>query len=332
MDTLTHGLLGAAAGALPLPKKWGETSPRAALLAGIIAAELPDLDYLLPAADDVLHTLQAHRGLTHSLLAAPFIAVVAALVAKLIFREKNFLPLYLRALLAVPLAHLLPDLWTGWGTRLFLPFSGERLALDWTMVLDPYFTAPLVLAAILAVRAKKRVYYFAGLTITAAYLIVRIALAAYLKTQVEPNYPATAKIHVFPAPLAVFSWRYVAEVENSYVAGTIELGHAPAEHARVDRNTRANIPPALSAIPTVREALDWARFPVAVLSSVEDKQRVEVADLRYHLRGAATLKFVVTVKDGKVVEAHLDRGGSAKDLFQRWRKANTATSSTSQPR
>jgi tetratricopeptide (TPR) repeat protein len=56
MDTLTHGLLGAAMGAMPLPR-WlvapdeSPQAPHAAVLVGILAAELPDIDYLLPAGD-----------------------------------------------------------------------------------------------------------------------------------------------------------------------------------------------------------------------------------------------------------------------------------------
>src|SRR5687768_9409204 len=137
MDTLTHGLLGAALAALPLPRRLeapGSVPVRAALLVSVLAAELPDLDYLLPAEDAVLRTLSAHRGFSHSLVAVPVVALAAALLTKALFRRSALAALYCRALLCVPLAHLLPDLWTGWGTRLLLPFSERRLALDWTMV------------------------------------------------------------------------------------------------------------------------------------------------------------------------------------------------------
>src|SRR5688572_30001863 len=100
MDTLTHGLLGAVIGAIPLPAALRrlDVSPRAAILAAVLAAELPDLDYLIPADDPVLHTLKAHRGLTHALVAAPFVALIAALLARLIFRNSRFAALYARAL------------------------------------------------------------------------------------------------------------------------------------------------------------------------------------------------------------------------------------------
>jgi inner membrane protein len=65
-------------------------SVQAAMLAAVLAAELPDIDYLLPADDAVLHTLQAHRGFTHALIFAPVVALIAAAIAKAIFRDARF--------------------------------------------------------------------------------------------------------------------------------------------------------------------------------------------------------------------------------------------------
>src|SRR5687767_12349720 len=118
MDTLTHGLLGLAVGALRRP----DADRAAIFVACVLAAEIPDLDYVWPADDSVLHSLKAHRGLTHSLLAVPLIALVATALTKLVFRRAPALSLFLWSLPAVLFAHLLADAWTGWGTRLALPF------------------------------------------------------------------------------------------------------------------------------------------------------------------------------------------------------------------
>src|SRR5688572_6044675 len=102
MDTLTHGLLGIALAALPLPARLGSAGAkpvRASIVVSVLAAELPDLDYLLPAKDAVLHTLSAHRGYSHSLLAAPVVALCAALLAKALFRDAALSLLYVRALI-----------------------------------------------------------------------------------------------------------------------------------------------------------------------------------------------------------------------------------------
>jgi inner membrane protein len=324
VDTLTHGLLGAAVGAVPLPRALADPSPRAAragVIVGVVASELPDLDYLLPAGDAVLSMLQAHRGLTHSIIFVPVIALVAALIVQRFFPDARRVPLFVRALIAVPLAHLLPDLWTGWGTRLLLPFSDTRAALDWLMVIDPVFTLPLAAAAVLAFRRRAhwRRIMLAGVAVSVAYVGARVGIALRLTADVRAVYPAAASVHVFPAPLAVWRWRYVARVDGDYAAGEVALGEEPVERARVPATPTGPMPAALAAVPTVREALLWARFPVVRVATEGSTERVDIADLRYHLRGEPTLKLVIVVTAGTVTEARLDRGGSASDLWRRWR-------------
>jgi inner membrane protein len=326
MDNLTHGLLGLAIGALwrPDAAPGGRLSStdRAALLASFVAAELPDLDYLWPVANDALQALRAHRGWSHSLVLAPVVAAVATGLAKAIWRDARLKSVYPASLAAVVLAHLLCDAWTGWGTRLFLPFSEARLSLDWTMVLDPWFTLPLAVASVVAVarRARWRRSVLAGLLVTAGYLGFRVASREVLEARVRAAYPAAARVDVFPALLSVHRWRYVAVLEDRYAAGTIALGGALDEQGQAPVDTAATIDPALRALPTVDEALAWARFPVVTVTDAEDRRVVRVADLRYHLGGQPTLAFVIRVDPaGKVVDALLDRG-QTRELVKRWRE------------
>jgi inner membrane protein len=330
MDTLTHGLLGAAAAAIPLPHRLiapdkSPHAPRAAVLVGVIAAELPDIDYLLPASDVVLHTLRAHRGPTHAIIAAPLVAFVAVALGKVFFRQARFRPLYARALVAVLLAHLLPDLWTGWGTRLFLPFSHERVALDWTTVIDPVFTLPLVAAAGWALwrRASWRRALLLGVAVSGAYLCVRITIARHLTSVIGANYPQAESVHVFPAPLALMRWRYVAQLEGEYAAGSIELGNNPEEDARISPLPTGPVPASLVGVPTVREALAWARFPVVRIhaEATGHAHQIEISDLRYHLHGEPALTFVIAVAhDGTVTDARLDRNVSLGEFIRRGRQ------------
>jgi inner membrane protein len=327
MDTLTHGLLGASSALLPLPRRLADRQPepaatRAAILVGVLSAELPDLDYLLPAADEVQHALRAHRGLSHALVAVPVVALAAALLTKVVFRRARFTALYARALVAVPLAHLLPDLWTGWGTRLLLPFSERRLALDWTMVADPWFTLPLFAAALWALfrRSAFRRAFRAALLVSGAYLLVRVVLLQHLTAKVERAYPEADSVNVFPALLGVKSFRYVVTKGEKFFAGSVALGAPPREQARTASFPAGPLPAEIASVSTVREALAWARFPVFEYTC-DSTCRVKIADLRYHLGGTPTLAFVISVgEDGGVEGARLERGGSARELFERYSK------------
>ncbi|MBN1206795.1 MAG: metal-dependent hydrolase [Myxococcaceae bacterium] len=331
MDNLTHGLLGLAVGALRRPDTPGASpsaTDKAVLLGCLLAAELPDLDNLLPAENSVVHALQAHRGLSHALLFTPVVALAATAVARLVFRSARTGPVLLFSLLSVSLAHLLADLWTGWGTRVLLPFSDRRWTLDWTMVVDPAVTLPLLAGALWAWRwrAAWRRALLVGLTVSAAYLGLRVALLTALSQRVRAAWPAAERVQVFPAWLSLTTWRYVAVLPGEYVAGAVSLGSEPLEQRRWPRPAPDALPAQARALATVREALAWARFPlVSTAPRPEGNLEVRIGDLRYHLRGEPTLQFVLLINpEGALHDARLERGGSAGELLRRWRQPEPA--------
>ena len=333
MDNLTHGLLGLALGALRRPDtrpgapERASPTDRAVLVAAVLAAELPDLDTLLARGDAVTVALQAHRGLSHSLLFAPVVALGATVAARALFRGARLRPVFLASLASVLFAHLLPDLWTGWGTRLLLPFSDTRLSLDWTMVVDPWVTLPLLAGAGVAWRrrARWRRALLVGLACSAAYVGARVASWGVLTGRVEAAYPSAEAVRVFPLPFSVGTWRYVATLPGGVLAaGEVPLAGAPREARRVAASVDA-LPEDVRAVRPVREALAWARFPVITLSSVEGGREVRIDDLRYHLRGEPTLGFVIRLDAANAVTAaRLERGGSAGELLRRWRGQGAA--------
>lgn len=320
MDPLTHGLLGLAIGSLRRP----DPNRRAVLLGSLFAAGLPDLDYLWPAADPVLHTLRAHRGVSHSLFFAPLVALGATGLAKLFVRDARWRAVYPWALAATVLAHLLADAWTGWGTRLFLPFSSERVTLDWMMVLDPLFTAPLLIGALWGIRRRAllRTPLLVGLAASCVYLVTRIAVQRTIEGGVRDHYPSAESIHVFPSWIGPMRWRYVAVGSEHYAVGAARLGSAPEEQARHPRSAATPSSAPARANPTVREALAWARFPLLREEpGARGGVHVDIADLRYHLNGEPTLRFRIDLDaQGAVLAATLHRGGSARSLLERFRK------------
>lgn len=328
MDNLTHGLFGLALGAMRRPDggpgtgKPASPTDKAVLLASVIAAELPDLDAFWPAPNSVLHALRAHRGLSHALLFAPVWALAATLVARVIFRGARARPVFTYSLVALLFAHILPDLWTGWGTRALLPFTDARLSWDLTSVIDPLVTLPLLIGAVWALVRRRhwRRAVLTGFAIACLYLGFRTVSRAVLLDRVHDTYPQASRVEVFPALLSATIWRYVTVLPEGYVAGTVSLVGAPNEQRRLP--VSHDIPARLAEIPTVKEALAWARLPlVSTVSGEAGDTEVHVADLRYHLAGTPTLTIVVDVNpEGEVKAARLERGGSARELMKRWRE------------
>lgn len=324
MDNLTHGLFGLAVGALRKPEGRHELSPtdKAVLLSCAVAAELPDLDYLWPAGDAVLRTLQAHRGPSHALVCAPLVAAIAMSVAKLVFRQARLAPVFGWSVLAVVFAHLLPDLWTGWGTRVFWPMSDARHAFDWTGVIDPLVTLPLLSGAVWGWRRRDRWRraVLVGLFVSLGYIGLRVAIAQAITAQVAKAHPTASDVRVFPRVVGVFSWRYVATYPGKYVAGQASLFSGPQEARRVLAAPDGALPEGVAGVKSVDEAVQWARFPVVTHRPLgQGATRVEVADLRYHLHGEPTLRFVIEVNaTGEVTHAAMERGGTARELLKRW--------------
>lgn len=319
MDSLTHGLLGLAIGALRRPDR----DRAAVLVACVLAAEIPDLDYLWPADNSVLHSLRAHRGLSHSLLAVPLVALASTALTKLCLRRAPALSMFLWALPAVLFGHLLADAWTGWGTRLALPFSEERVTLDWMMVVDPLFTLPLLVGALWGVRRRSliRRAVLTGAAISCGYLAARVAIRAELTARVQESYPNAETVQVFPSWLGPTHWRYVAVLADRFAVGRVGIPAAPQEQAVHRRAQGTAVSRLASSNGTVREALAWARFPtVSERPRVPSGVELSIADLRYHLNGAPTLSFRIDLDDrARVVSATLDRGGSVRSLWERFR-------------
>src|ERR1700690_1357653 len=133
MEPVTHFLTGACIGRAGLNRRTAY-----ATLAATLAAEAPDLDIVWTFRGSVAG-LQHHRGITHTLIAAPVVALAITAFVWLIDRLLNrvsqsrpkslkarqpilWLWVYLSAFLAV-LSHLLLDWTNNYGLRPFFPFN-----------------------------------------------------------------------------------------------------------------------------------------------------------------------------------------------------------------
>lgn len=152
MDTLTHALLGAATGQVAFGRRLGWR----ATVIGVVAAELPDLDYLIHSAADPLLNIELHRHFTHSFVFSPVIALLAALpwLFRASFREQRL------ALLLCGLAgcwsHILLDACTSYGTQFLVPFSQHRFGWDFISIIDPVFTGVLLAGLVASGLANRR--------------------------------------------------------------------------------------------------------------------------------------------------------------------------------
>lgn len=152
LEPVTHLLTGACLGRAGLNRKTG-----LATLTLVVASEAPDVDIVTLFGGSVSY-LQHHRGITHTLLGAPFVAagslaLVYGIYRLLLWRGRklklapNWPLLYLYALLAA-LLHVFLDFTNSYGVRPFAPFNPRWYSWDIVFVVDPILLAVLLLAVI----------------------------------------------------------------------------------------------------------------------------------------------------------------------------------------
>ncbi len=146
VDSITQAALGAVMGELVLGRQIG----RRAIGWGALFGTLPDLDVVLAPLLDTARMLRWHRGLSHSILIMFAATIWLAKPLSIHWKKDKVTPQ--RAALFVFLAwstHVLIDVFTVYGTRIFDPFSGYPVSTDNLFIIDPVFTIPLLVAVVI---------------------------------------------------------------------------------------------------------------------------------------------------------------------------------------
>ena len=135
MDPVTHMIAGALAAQVAAP----DEHRLAFGLVGAGAAAVPDLDFILDLAPKRLFRRslgeQMHRGLSHSLIALPLIALVAAAAGTVVF-QVAFTTLFEACVLAL-ISHLVLDfIVCSSGLKLFAPFYHKRFGVPLLLGVD----------------------------------------------------------------------------------------------------------------------------------------------------------------------------------------------------
>jgi inner membrane protein len=299
MDNLTHTAVALFLSRIG-PGRWGPRNTAIMLVAG----NIPDIDTISALGGGASY-LNFHRHLTHSLAAAPLMALAAAGVVRLLGRKPiSWRGAFWAALIAVG-SHLLLD-WTNiYGIRLLLPFSAEWLYLDTTNVVDLWiwavcllgiaapFLARLVGSEIASGAGKVR-HYGRGwawfvIIFLALYTGGRAVLHGRAVTALDSRlYQDAVPVRAFALPDAVnpLKWRGLVETADAWVMQDVNLTADPT----AARATIYHKPEAEPAIDAARQTVlfqDFLRFSRCPLWRVsadperENARLVEIFDLRF---------------------------------------------------
>lgn len=297
----------------------------------VMAANAPDLDIVSWFGGSAFY-LHWHRNITHSLLAAPVMALVAVAIIRVAGRAPlQWLRAWLIALVAVA-SHLLLDLTNVYGVRVLLPFSGHWFHWDITPVIDVGLWI-IILAGVAApaltrlvgseIGEKHSTSGNAGWALTALSLFT---IYDYGRSLLHDRALAIVDSHVYNGVAArrtaafptenPLLWTGTAEIYNAWVQGPVDLRgnfHASdfetfykgEQTAAVDAATRT---------PEFRSFLKFVQYPLwqgAPAAGRERGTQVTLYDLRFGNPREPGFLAAANVNDrNEVTESKLSMTGS----------------------
>lgn len=283
MEPVTHFLTGAC-----LSRAGFNRKAAYATLAMTLAAEAPDLDVFWGFKGPVA-ALQHHRGITHTFIAAPIIALVTVGVVWVIHRIRKKPPavaprwalLWFFCLLAA-LSHLLLDYTNNYGLRPFFPFNPHWYSLSIVFIFDPIIFLALLLSFFMpwifgladreigARRAKfrGRGWSIAMLIVIVLWWSLRHAEHAHAIELVRNggyvSEPIT-RIDAEPSMVDPFTWRVIAETKDYYQVIEVHTLHNEVDSDSASTIYKPQVTPAVAAAKQSylgRVYLDWSQFPL----------------------------------------------------------------------
>jgi inner membrane protein len=278
MDNLTHSLAG-----LVLSRAGLGRTTAGATAALVIGSNLPDLDIVARVFGTVSY-LEHHRGMSHSVLAAPLIALGLALVLRLAVKGSHFGWLALCSLVGVA-GHTFMDLWTSYGTRALLPLDQTWYAWDIVYIIDPLLWV-LLLASVLLFRRSEMSPQIAtvGLGLLLTYVGARAAIHGHVIDQAKDRIgaPSLRQLAALPSPLSPFKWKILADDGKTFYSGEVDV------RSSWPRLLRREKLPEDRDVQKVRETsdvaaifLDFSRFPWLEVEGAEGGRAVSWRDLRF---------------------------------------------------
>jgi len=207
----------------------GNTVGKKAMIWGILAQSVPDIDFLAAFWLDTPSNLLAHRGFTHSILFSALMTMLLAILAERWHRPHNIsLAKWIAFFGAVILGHIFLDAFNNYGVGWFEPFSHTRISFNILYVADPFFSAIPAIAFVMLLwfkknNTKRKFLWRFGLGMSLLYLgycvINKVTINRNVKKMLAKQQIHYTRFLTTPAPLQNWLWYIVAGTDSGYYVG-----------------------------------------------------------------------------------------------------------------
>jgi inner membrane protein len=301
MDSLSQIVLGGALAAAIAPA----AHRRAALLAGAALGTLPDLDGIPLALlfDDPVMRMTLHRSVSHSLFVLPWVAMLIWWLYRR--RGGRVAESPVRWFWAIQLAlvtHPVLDAFTVYGTQLWWPMNMPPTMWSSVFIIDPLYTLWLLIACIVAWRARERIVaqrvLVAGLVLSTAYLGWSLIAKSIVDRAADE---ALADIGLqdaprfsVPMPFNTLLWRVVAMTPNGYVESERSL---VADRGAMRFRAHTSDVDALRAVADYKAVVRLRWFNHGFMKAQERDGTLILSDLRMGFEPDYIFNFAVAQRN-----------------------------------
>ncbi|WP_052383990.1 metal-dependent hydrolase [Litchfieldella xinjiangensis] len=329
MDSLTQAALGAAIGGTLMGRRLG----RKAVVIGAVLGTLPDLDVALDYGDAVANYTR-HRGFSHSLFV---LTGLGTLLAWLCSRFARGQPIAFRhwwsLFMACLITHPLLDAVTTYGTQLFWPLDIRPSAWPLVFIIDPIYSALLVVGILIALVTGRSWHAPAwALSLSCLYLIASLGVKGVVESRIAPVLAehglSEAPRLIQPTPFNILLWRVSivdGDTQHETWVGLFDGSQSP----RLESFTRGSEfePHALALDKGTRLAWfagPFLRYAVVPLEGVET---LTATDLRLGFPGFHPFTFALAHADDqgdwqpiKTHQVEPEDGDSRAALMRLWQR------------
>jgi inner membrane protein len=317
MDNVTHTLTG-----LMLSRAGLNRFNRYASAILLLAANTPDVD-AVSLFGGAAKYLEYHRGITHSIAAAPIMAVLPLLIVRLFARKPMaWLSGYFIALAGVA-SHLLLDFTNMYGIRLFLPFSSAWPRLDITSVVDAWIWTVLLLALLGPIISRlvsseigaKPGTGRGGAIFALVFILLYDSGRWFLHERAVAvqegrlyNREVPRRVAAFPGFVNPFLWKGVVETDSAFVITPVNLftEFDPAQGKILFKPEQTAAMQAARGTEVFRNLLAFSPFVFWEAIPARDSEsaiHVEAADLRFGVPPEPRFVAIAIVEGTRVVRA-----------------------------
>jgi inner membrane protein len=266
------------------------------------------MDVVIDYGDAVAEMTQ-HRGFTHSLFVLFGVALLLTWLARRFRPHPGYSTQRLFATLAlVLLSHPLLDSFTSYGTQLFWPLMPTPTAWSSIFIIDPFYTAPLIMAVLLGLafglRDKMARAPLIALALSSLYLGSTLAGKSMAEQRVEAQLAhqgiQAEALFSTPTPLNSLLWRVIVLDGAHYHEALVGwFDQQPPQLSRLPRGTALAEVLADSA---AHQRLAW--FTDGVLRYDQIGEHLVVTDIRLGMTGVHPFRFDFARKQNGEWQVH----------------------------